>query len=124
MARINSDIVIVDLPPAIESLSLRAALYSDLMLVPVGASILDMEAAEEAIRVCEEAVDLDKKKQFLLIPTKVQGSTTAGKDLKKVLAKWGPVSTTGMGLRISFADAAMQGMGINHYAPNSPGIRS
>jgi chromosome partitioning protein len=121
LAKISSDIIIVDLPPAIESLSLRAALYSDLMLVPVGASILDMEAAEEAIRVCEEAVDIDQKKQFLLIATKVQSGTTAGKDLKKVLTKWGPVSNTSLGLRVSFADAAMQGMGINHYAPDSPG---
>ncbi len=120
LGKIISDFIIVDLPPAIESLSLRAALYSDLMIIPVGASVLDMEAAEEAIRVCEEAIGLDKNKKFILVPMKVQSNTTAGKDLKKVLANWGPVSATSIGLRVAFAEAALQGVGINTYAPNSP----
>jgi chromosome partitioning protein len=119
LGKINSDFIIVDLPPAIEALSLRAALYSDLMLIPVGASVLDMEAAEEAIRVCEEAIELDKKKNFLLIPMKVQGNTIAGKELTKVLENWGPVSKASIGLRVAFPEAALQGCGINHYAKNS-----
>jgi chromosome partitioning protein len=120
LGKINSDFILVDLPPAIEALSLRAALYSNLMIVPVGASVLDMEAAEEAIRVCEEAIELDKEKNFLLVPMKVQGNTISGKELTRVLNEWGPVSSTSIGLRVAFAEAALQGMGINQYARNSP----
>ena len=119
LGKINSDFIIVDLPPAIEALSLRAALYSDLMLIPVGASVLDMEAAEEAIRVCEEALELDKNKKFVLVPMKVQSNTIAGKELIKVLADWGPVSQVSISLRVAFAEAALKGVGINHYARDS-----
>jgi cellulose biosynthesis protein BcsQ len=120
---LKANIIIVDLPPAIESLSLRAALYSDLMLVPVGASILDIDAAKEAIKVCEEAKDLDSKKNFLLIPTKIQPQTLASKELVQVLSKWGPVAKSHISLRVAFADAALNGMGIGEYAKGSLGAK-
>lgn len=119
LSSIEADLVLVDLPPAIESVSLRAALYADLMLVPVGASALDIEAARAAIDVCEEAIDLDERKKMLLIPSKVRTNTKAGKELRSVLSGWGPVSKATIGLRIHFSDAATAGEGIGTYAPNS-----
>ncbi len=116
---IQSDIVIIDLPPAIEAVSLRAALYADLMLVPVGASVLDLEAAKAAIDVCEEAIAENNLKRFLIVPTRVQPHTAAGKELREVLMKWGPVSQGTIGLRVSFADAATLGEGITTFAPNT-----
>ena len=89
---IDADVVLVDLPPAIESVSLRAALYAHLMLVPVGASALDIEAAKAAIDVCEEAQGLDGSKKFLIVPSKVRSSTAAGRELRTVLSQWGQVS--------------------------------
>ena len=119
LAGIDADLIILDLPPAIEAVSLRAALYSHLILVPVGASSLDLEAAKAAIDVCEEAIAENKDKIFLIVPTRVQTSTAAGKELKDVLKKWGPVSKSSMGLRVSFADAATLGEGITTFAPNT-----
>lgn len=116
---IKADICIVDLPPAIASVSLRAALYSHLMLVPVGASALDMEAARAAIDVCEEAIGMKAGKKFLIVPTRIQSNTGAGKELRNVLKKWGPVSKANMGLRVSYADAATAGEGITSFAPGS-----
>ncbi len=119
LADIDADLIIVDLPPAIESLSLRAALYSDVMLVPVGASALDIEAAEPAIEVCKEAMDLDESKQFLIVPSKVRNSTAAGKEIRLVLKQLGPVAKTSLGLRQAFADASTTGEGIGTFAPKS-----
>lgn len=116
---INGDICIVDLPPAIAAVSLRAALYSHLMLIPVGASALDMEAARAALDVCEEAISMKDSKQFLIVPTRIQAHTGAGKELRTVLKKWGPVSKANMGLRVSYADAAMAGEGISSFSPGS-----
>lgn len=116
---IKADICIVDLPPAIAAVSLRAALYSHLMLVPVGASALDMEAARAAIDVCEEAIGLKSGKQFLIVPTRIQSSTGAGKEIRAVLKKWGPVSKANMGMRVSYADAATAGEGISSFSPGS-----
>lgn len=117
---IDADLVIVDLPPAIAAISMRAALYSDLILVPVGASALDIEAARHAVDVCKEAITLDPTKQFLLIPNRVQMNTAAGRELRTVLKKWGPVSQATLCLRVAYADAVMLGVGINSFAPGSP----
>lgn len=120
---IDADLVIIDLPPAIETVSLRAALYADVILVPVGASALDIEAGQAAIDVCEEALALDKTKAFLLVPSKVRQSTAAGRELGTVLKTWGPVARTSIGLRVALADAATAGHGINDYSPNSEAHR-
>ena len=116
---IDANVVLIDLPPAIESVSLRAALYAHLMLVPVGASALDIEAAKAAIDVCEEAQGLDGTKKFLIVPSKVRSSTAAGRELRTVLSRWGQVSETTLGLRVAYSDAATTGEGINSYAPSS-----
>jgi chromosome partitioning protein len=120
LSSIDADLVIVDLPPAIAAISMRAALYSDLILVPVGASALDIEAARHAVDVCKEAIALDPTKQFLLIPNRVQMNTAAGRELRTVLGKWGPVSKATLCLRVAYADAVMLGVGINSFAPGSP----
>lgn len=120
LSSIDADLVIVDLPPAIAAISMRAALYSDLILVPVGASALDIEAARHAVDVCKEAIVLDPTKQFLLIPNRVQMNTAAGRELRTVLGKWGPVSKATLCLRVAYADAVMLGVGINSFAPGSP----
>ena len=120
LSSIDADLVIVDLPPAIAAISMRAALYSDLILVPVGASALDIEAARHAVDVCKEAITLDPAKQFLLIPNRIQMNTAAGRELRGVLEKWGPVSKATLCLRVAYADAVMHGVGINLFAPASP----
>ena len=120
LSSIDTDLIIVDLPPAIAAISMRAALYSDLLLVPVGASALDIEAARHAVDVCKEAITLDPSKQFLLVPNRVQMNTAAGRELRSVLATWGPVSKATLCLRVAYADAVMCGIGINQFAPGSP----
>jgi chromosome partitioning protein len=120
LTSIDADLVVVDLPPAIAAISMRAALYSDLILVPVGASALDIEAARHAVDVCKEAITLDPSKQFLLIPNRVQMNTAAGRELRNVLSNWGPVSKATLCLRVAYADAVMLGVGINSFAPGSP----
>ena len=116
---ISSDIIIIDLPPAIETVSLRASLYSHLMLVPVGSSPLDIEAARDAVSVCKEAIGLNSEKEFLLVPSRIRKSTSAGKELREVLANWGPVSNANIGLRVALADSATLGVGIDTFSPNS-----
>lgn len=117
--KLQADLIILDLPPFLDSVSLRAALYSNLILVPVGPTPLDIEAAEGAISVCREAMDLDKKKSFLIVPNRVQQSTASGRELRSVLEEWGPVSKATLGHRVAYSDSATVGVGINKYAPGS-----
>lgn len=116
---IKADIAIIDCPPSVEDVALKTALVSDIMLIPICASALDIEASRPALDVCKEALEMDPKKKYLLIPSKVQKSTGAGKEIRAVLKKLGPVSKTSLGLRVAMADAVAVGEGINTYAPNS-----
>ena len=123
LEEIDADVVVIDLPPAIESISLRAALYADLMLVPVGASPLDIEAAQAAVNVCYEAMDLDPRKKLLLVPSRVRNGTASARELRPVLEEWGQVSKATIALRVAYSDAAVGGEGIHTYAPQSEAYR-
>ena len=116
LEEIDADVVVIDFP-AIESISLRAALYADLMLVPVGASPLDIEAAQAAVNVCYEAMDLDPRKKLLLVPSRVRNGTASARELRPVLEEWGQVSKATIALRVAYSDAAVGG-GIHTYAYN------
>lgn len=116
---IEADLIVIDLPPAIEAVTLRAALYSDMMLVPVGASVLDIEAGQAAVDVCKEALELDDSKQFLIVPSKVRSRTSSGQELRSVVQQWGPVAEAAIGLRVDFADAAIRGQSIGMYKSGS-----
>lgn len=123
LSSIDADLIIVDLPPAIASVSMRATLYSDVVLIPVGASALDLEAAKHAIDLCKEATELDPTKKYLLVPNRIQMNTASGRELRDVLRQWGPVSKATLCLRVAYADAVMHGTGINEFAPYSPGYQ-
>lgn len=123
LQNIDADVVVIDLPPAIESISLRAALYADIMLVPVGASLLDIEAAQAAVNVCHEAMDLDPRKRMLLVPSRIRNGTAAARELRPVLEEWGEVSKSTISLRVAYSDAAVSGEGIHTYAPQSDAYR-
>lgn len=119
LAAIEADIILLDLPPGMGAITFRAALRSNLMIIPVGPSVLDITAAKKAVNTCKEILEVDDSKNYLLIPSKVQKNTTAGKQLRLALKAWGNFSYTAIGQRRAFADAAAVGEGITTYAPKS-----
>lgn len=123
LEKLAADVVVIDLPPAIESISLRAALYADIMLVPVGASPLDIEAAKAAVNVCQEAQSIDSRKRMLLVPSRIRSGTASARELRPVLEQWGEVSRATLSLRVAYSDAALSGEGIQSYAPTSDAYR-
>lgn len=120
IAEIHADIIIIDLPPALEAVSLRAALRADLLLVPTGASVVDLAATRAAVNICKEALEANPAKKYLLVPNRVRHNTASGRDLRAELAKWGPVSEATLTLREAFAEAAAVGLGVSQYQPESP----
>lgn len=119
LAEIAADIIFLDLPPYVESVSLRGALYGDLILVPVGPSELDIAAAQRPLDVCNEAVGLDESKVVMLVPTRVREGTAAGKELRSVLESMGRVSQATIGMRAAYSDSVSAGVGVNLFAPGS-----
>jgi len=116
---IDADVVVLDLPPYVESVSLRAALYGNVILVPVGPSELDISAARRPLDVCNEAVGMDPSKVVLIVPTRVREGTAAGKEIRDILADMGRVSKSTIGLRTAYSDAVTAGVGVNLFAPGT-----
>lgn len=117
--QIDADVVFLDLPPFVESLALRAALYGDIILVPIGPSELDIAAAHRPLDVCAEAMSMDPKKVVLIVPARVREGTASGKELRDVLSELGRVSKATIGMRAAFSDSVSAGVGVNLFAPGS-----
>lgn len=117
---IEGDVIVIDLPPALEAISLRAAIRADLLLVPTGPSVVDLAATKSAVSICREALELNPNKQFLLIPNRVQNNTSSGRELRGALSAWGRVSKATLCLRVAFAESAAEGLGVTQYLPESP----
>jgi chromosome partitioning protein len=117
---ISADIIVLDLPPALATISLRAALHSQLLLIPSGPSTVDLRATRAAVELAHEAMSMVPGKQMLLIPNKVRWNTSSGRQLRDALAAWGPVAKTTVCQREAFAEAALVGLGATQHAPESP----
>lgn len=120
LEQIEADVIIIDLPPSLEAISLRCAIRSDLILIPALPTIIDLAATQGAVAIAKEAIELIPSKQYLLIPNRVQNNTASGRELRGELATWGPVSDTTLCQRIAFSEAAVYGLGVTQFAPESP----
>jgi chromosome partitioning protein len=110
----NVDFVIVDTPPELMTPALKAALLSDLIIIPCPPSPLDLESAEETVDLAETT-----GKDFRLLASNVKTGTSIGKKLPETLNRLGKVFKTTIHQRVSIIEAAMVGKWIGSYAPNS-----
>lgn len=111
----NADFVIIDTPPELMTSALKAALLSDLLIIPCPASQLDLEAAEETVDLAETA-----NKSFWLLASDIDARTSLGKKFREdVLSKLGRTFKTVIHHKVSIIEAAMVGQWVGSYAPNS-----
>ena len=108
------DFLIIDTPPELMVSALKAALLSDLLIIPCLASPLDLEAAEETVNLAEIA-----QKPFRLLASNIDSRTNIGKKLPQALEKLGKTFKTIIHHKISIVEAAMMGKWIGSYSPNS-----
>jgi chromosome partitioning protein len=122
IAETGSNLILLDTPPQLEDAALLAALISDLILIPVTPSPLDLWAAEAAVKTGREARRERKKKKprITLLPSKVQPQTVLGRELKETLSALGEPVGPIITQRVALVESAVVGQTINQYAPNSP----
>ena len=116
---IEADIIILDLPPAVAAIALRAVMYADLMLIPLSESGLDFKGAEHAMEYCLDALAMAPHKVVMLIPSNVDPETTQYKEMEKTLPLLGRVSKTFIRHRTVYKQLTDTGVGINRYRPYS-----
>ncbi len=117
----DADIVLIDTPPGAPEIAYEAALAADLMLLPCGASPLDLFALKEALTLSlkARAERRSKKPRIRFVPSKVSMSTNLGRGLTGALKDMGKKVLPPIGQRIVVAEAVASGLTVAEYAPNS-----
>ncbi len=123
MAR-DYDYTIIDAPPAMGDITLAVLAVSDLAIVPVGPSPLDIWSSKETVSLFAEAKKSNRRfKAKLLICKKIVG-TRVGKEVREALETYGmELFESEISQRIAFVEAMISGRSVLEYAPQSEAAR-
>lgn len=102
------DLVLVDTPPKVDA-DLRPALrVSDLVIVPVATSHLDLWATESVLDLCRR-----EGRDALVVLNRVPARARMADEVARAVEELGaPRAATLVGNRVAFADAAGRGLGV------------
>lgn len=116
-----AEIVLIDTPPGIPDVAYEAALAADLVLLPCGASRLDLLTLKGtlALSLKARAERRSKKPRIRFVPSKLLMSTNLGRSLSSSLEEMGKKVLPPLGQRVVVAEAVGQGLTVCEYAPNS-----
>lgn len=116
----TSGLAVIDTPPGFASASLWAVRASDLVVLPCGPSPLDLAATRETIAMCRH---LRPDLKVALAPSRFSNSSGLGRDLPASLGQFGTRVLPGIVQRVASAEAAIEGLTVGEYAPNSQAHR-
>ncbi|MFD1625940.1 ParA family protein [Azospirillum griseum] len=119
--RLEHDFVVIDLPPQLGDAILNALVAANLFVVPVTASGADLKATTKAIELLRRARARrdDGRPACLLVPSRVDRRTAAGKEIEAVLHDFGEPVAPAIGQRTAHVDAFTAGEWVGSYAPRS-----
>jgi chromosome partitioning protein len=112
------DHIVIDGPPRVTDLARSAIMASDLVVIPVQPSPYDIWAAEEVVKLIDEArVYKDCLKSVFVVNRKIT-NTAIGRDVREALAAYPvPVLDASVTQRVVFAEAAAQGKAVFEIDP-------
>ncbi len=113
--------VIIDLPPHVGTAMYAALAIADLLVVPITPSPLDIHAASKVLRMLQEARKARRggKPRCLLVGSRVDRRTAAGKGLDLALKELGEPVGPSVGQRSAFVSATIGGDWVGHHARKS-----
>lgn len=107
------DHILIDGPPRVTELARSAIMASDVVVIPVQPSPYDIWAAEEIIKLVEEARHFKEKLKSCFVINRKITNTAIGRDVREALSAYPvPVLTSSITQRVAFAEAAAQGKSI------------
>lgn len=109
------DFVIVDSPPHVESEARTAIRHSDLVIVPMQPSPLDLWATKATIKIAKQ-----EKVPVKMVLNRVNTHTRLTQRMQEEMKD---MSLAMFGNRVDYASAIMTGKGITEYAPSSPAAK-
>jgi len=125
LASAKAAYVVIDCPPHVGLATKAALAAADLVLVPVTPTAADIAATAPAIHLIGMARKRrgDGKPQCMIVPSRVDRSTSTGREIEKVLRRFGEPVGPALCSRVAFADSTAFGKWVGAYAPGSPAHR-
>ena len=119
---IEADHIVIDCPPHVGPATYAAVGIADIVLVPVTPSGADLVAASPALDLLSEVKQArrDGGPLCMLVPTKVDRRTAAGREIEAALAQFDQPVAPSIGQRTAFVDSFGAGVWIGRFAPRSP----
>lgn len=117
----NYDFIIIDCGPANNKTTKAALVVSNLTLIPVSPSPLDINSARSTIELIEEGTNrgATKVKVYLLISKKIVGTNLAKEARQACQMLKLPILKTEISQRVALCESAITGQSVFEYAPNS-----
>ncbi len=121
IAGLAADLVVIDAPPQIGEATRAIVDVADVILVPALASTADIMATGKALNLIRNAREqrADKGPKALLVPSRVDRRTAAGKEIEAVLLEFGEPVAPMVRQRTAFVDCFTAGQWIGAFARNS-----
>ncbi len=113
MIRREVDIIIVDSPPHIQTETKTAIRNSDLVIIPVQPSPMDLWATNSTLELA-----VTERIPHRVLMNRVVANSKLSKDMEK---KFSNLMDTKIANRISFASSMLEGKCITEVSPSSPG---
>ncbi len=107
------DVVIIDGSPSVDTLAAVSIALSDLILLPVGPSPLDIWASSKMVMKIEEAQAVNPAIKASFVINKFNGRTLLSKETEGVLKEYPlDMMATKLGSRVAYADTMTQGLSV------------
>ena len=113
------DHIIIDGPPRVTDLAPSAIMAADVVLIPEQPSPYDIWAAEEVVKLIEEARVYKESLKAAFVVNRKIANTAIGRDVREALAAYPfQVLASSVTQRVVFAEAAAQGLAVHEIDQN------
>lgn len=115
------DHIIIDGPPRVTDLARSAIMASDLVLIPIQPSPYDIWAADEVVRLIEEAKVFKENLKSVFVVNRKISNTAISRDVGEALSSYPiPLLSASIAQRVIFAEAAAQGKAVHEVDEKGP----
>jgi chromosome partitioning protein len=115
------DVVIIDGAPRVNEIARSAIIASDVVLIPVQPSPVDIWASQETVQLVNEARIYRESLKAAFVMNRKIANTAIGRDVRHALFDYGyPVLTAHISQRVAFAESLAQGLTVFEAQPTSP----
>jgi len=116
----NHGLLFIDTPPAIGEITLSVLELSDLAIIPLAPSVLDIWSSRNTIQMIEEAKKVNPKLEAKLLVSRKIPRTRLGRDGREAIAALEmDVFETEISQRIAYVESMIAGVSVFQYAPSS-----